>query len=63
MAEAKKKTKKEIVKEAYPEGKKIKLNERVEVEMLIERNGFTIGQKVKMHPSTATHFKAQNWAK
>ena len=63
MAEKKTKSKKEIVAEAYPQGKKIKLNERVEVEILIERNGFQVGQKVKMHPTTAAHFKAQNWAK
>jgi len=62
MAEAKK-TKKEIVSQAYPKGKKIRLNDRVEVEFIVDKNGHNKGDKVKMHPTTAEHFKIQNWVK
>lgn len=63
MADAKKKTKKEIVEKAFPEGKKINLKDRVEVEILVEKNGFQKGQKVMVHPTTADQFVEMNVAK
>ena len=53
---AKEKTRKEVIEKSFPKGEKIKLNQREEVKMLVERNGFTKGQIVEVHPTTAKQF-------
>lgn len=63
MAEEKKLSAKEVKAKAFPKGKKIKLNERVEIEMIEDRNGHSKGDKIKVHPSTAEQFKAMKIAK
>jgi len=61
--EAKKKvTKKEVVAKAFPKGKKIKLNERVEVRMIVDKNGLNEGDVVKVHVATAEQFVAMKVA-
>lgn len=49
-----------IIKKAYPEGKKIKMNERIKVTCKKDTPGGMIkGKTYEMHPTTAAQLKEQ----
>ena len=60
MAEAKK-SKKEVIAEAFPEGEVIKFKDRKEITMKQDVGDLRKGKKYKVHPNTAKQFAANGW--